>query len=54
MLMAKWTDFFVQKRHFIYILLVKMQKTGRKTDKNPEKNLFFSSPSGHLAEFHLI
>ena len=34
---AKWTDFFLQKRHFIHILLVKMQKTGRKTDKNHEK-----------------
>ena len=46
--------FFLQNIFLLYILLVKMQKTGQKTDKNPEKNCFFSSPSGHLAEFHLI
>ena len=40
-----------QNIFLLYILLVKMQKTGQKTDKNPEKNCFFflSSPSSHPA-----
>ena len=33
--------FFLQKRHFIYKLSVKRQKTGQKTAKKPPKNLFF-------------
>ena len=40
---VKWSDFFLQKRHFIYKLSVKKQETGQKTGKNPPKKVFLSA-----------
>ena len=36
--------FFLQKRHYIYKLWVKRQKTGQKTGKKPPKKQFFPAP----------
>ena len=36
--------FFLQKRHYIYKLWVKKQKTGQKTGKKPPKKQFFPAP----------
>ena len=36
--------FFLQKRHFIYKLSVKKQRTGQKTGKNPPKKVVFPAP----------
>ena len=43
--------FFLQKRHSIYKLSVKKQKTGQKTGKNPPKKGVFISTSDHLSNF---
>ena len=40
---VKWSDFFLQKRHFIYKLSVKKQETGQKTGKNPPKKTLLSA-----------
>ena len=40
---VKWSDFFLQKRHFIYKLSVKKQETGQKTGKNPTKKMLLSA-----------
>ena len=37
-------QFFLQKRHFIYILSLKILKTGQKADKITLKTLFFPTP----------
>ena len=51
---SKIGPIFFQNICVIYKLSVKKQKTGRKTNKNPPKKVFFSSPSDQLAEFGWI
>ena len=47
---VKWSQFFLQKRHFKYKLSVKKQKRGQKTGKKPQKRGVFIGTSALIPE----